>query len=127
MEEMRIRIVTEATGPVEAALTDESPDTARRIWEALPIEARANTWGDEIYFGIPVDADPENPREVVDLGDLAYWPPGNAFCIFFGRTPASRGDEIRPASAVNVFGKVEGDPKIFKKVRSGERVRIERA
>ena len=127
MEEMRIRIVTEATGPVEAALTDESPDTARRIWEALPIEARANTWGDEIYFGIPVDADPENPREVVDLGDLAYWPPGNAFCIFFGRTPASRGDEIRPASAVNVFGKVTGDPKVFKKVRSGERVRIERA
>ena len=127
MEEMRIRIVTEATGPVEAALTDESPDTARRIWEALPIEARANTWGDEIYFGIPVEADPENPGEVVDLGDLAYWPPGNAFCIFFGRTPASRGDEIRPASAVNVFGKVKGDPKVFKKVRSGERVRIERA
>lgn len=123
---MRIRIVTDATGPVEATLTDENPDTAKRIWEALPIEARANTWGDEIYFGIPVDADPENPREVVDLGDLAYWPPGNAFCIFFGRTPASRGDEIRPASAVNVFGKVEGDPKIFKKVRSGERVRIER-
>lgn len=126
MEEMRIRIVTDATGPVEATLTDESPDTAKRIWEALPIEARANTWGDEIYFGIPVDADPENPREVVDLGDLAYWPPGNAFCIFFGRTPASRGDEIRPASAVNVFGKVEGDPKVFKKVRSGDGIRIER-
>ena len=126
MEEMRIRIVTDATGPVEATLTDENPDTAKKIWEALPIEARANTWGDEIYFSIPVDADPENPREVVELGDLAYWPPGNAFCIFFGRTPASRGDEIRPASAVNVFGKVEGDPKVFKKVRSGERVRIER-
>jgi hypothetical protein len=126
MEEMRIRIVTDATGPVEATLTDENPDTAKKIWEALPIEARANTWGDEIYFGIPVDADTENPREVVELGDLAYWPPGNAFCIFFGRTPASRGDEIRPASAVNVFGKVEGDPKVFKKVRSGERVRIER-
>jgi len=126
MHEMRIRIVTDATGPVGASLTDESPDTAKAVWEALPIEARANTWGDEIYFGIPVDAYPENPREAVELGDLAYWPPGNAFCIFFGRTPASRGDEIRPASAVNVFGKVEGDPKVFKKVRSGERVRIER-
>lgn len=124
---MRIRIVTDATGPVEATLTDESPDTVRRIWEALPIEARANTWGDEIYFGIPVDINPENPREVVELGDLAYWPPGNAFCIFFGRTPASRGDEIRPASTVNVFGKVEVDPKVFKKVRNGERIRIERA
>jgi hypothetical protein len=124
---MRIRIVTDATGPVEASLTDESPETAEALWEALPIEARANTWGDEIYFGIPVKAGPENPREVVGLGDLAYWPPGNAFCIFFGRTPASRGDEIRPASAVNVFGKVEGDPKVFKKVRSGDTVRIERA
>jgi len=124
---MRIRIVTDTTGPVEATLTDESPDTTRRIWEALPIEARANTWGDEIYFGIPVDVNLENPREVVELGDLAYWPPGNAFCIFFGTTPVSKGDEIRPASAVNVFGKVEGDPKVFKKVRSGERIRIERA
>jgi len=124
---MRIRVVTDATGAVEASLTDESPETAKAVWEALPIEARANTWGDEIYFGIPVKQGPENPREVVGLGDLAYWPPGNAFCIFFGRTPASRGDEIRPASAVNVFGKVEGDPKVFKKVRSGDRVRIERA
>jgi hypothetical protein len=123
---MRIRVVTDATGPVEASLTDESPETAKAVWEALPIEARANTWGDEIYFGIPVKVGPENPREVVELGDIAYWPPGNAFCIFFGRTPASRGDEIRPASAVNVFGKVEGDPKVFKKVRSGDTVRIER-
>lgn len=124
---MRIRVVTDATGAVEASLTDENPETAEAVWEALPIEARANTWGDEIYFGIPVKVDPENPREVVGLGDLAYWPPGNAFCIFFGKTPASRGDEIRPASAVNVFGKVEGDPKVFKKVRSGDTVRIERA
>ena len=124
---MRIRVVTDATGPVEASLTDESPETAKAVWEALPIEARANTWGDEIYFGIPVKVGPENPREVVELGDLAYWPPGSAFCIFFGRTPASRGDEIRPASAVNVFGRVEGDPTVFKKVRSGDTVRIERA
>jgi len=124
---MRIRVVTDATGPVEASLTYENPETAEAVWGALPIEARANTWGDEIYFGIPVKVGPENPREVVGLGDLAYWPPGNAFCIFFGRTPASRGDEIRPASAVNVFGKVEGDPKAFKKVRSGDTVRIERA
>jgi hypothetical protein len=61
------------------------------------------------------------------MGDLAYWPPGSAFCIFFGRTPASQGDEIRPASAVNVFGRVEGDPTIFKKVPSGTTIRVERA
>ena len=69
----------------------------------------------------------EDAREVVELGDLAYWPPGSAFCIFFGRTPASRGDEIRPASPVNVFGRVLGDPTVFKSVRSGTTVRVERA
>ena len=68
----------------------------------------------------------ENAQAVVEKGDLGYWPPGNAFCIFFGRTPASRGDEVRPASPVNVFGRWEGDPAIFKKVRSGEKVLLER-
>jgi len=124
---MRIRISTESAGDVYAELTDENPETARAIWEALPIEAGANTWGDEIYFGIPVEAEEESPKAVVEMGDLGYWPPGSAFCIFFGRTPASVGDEIRPASPVNVFGKVEGDPKIFKKVQRGETVRLERA
>ncbi len=70
---------------------------------------------------------PENPKEVVDMGDLGYWPPGRAFCIFFGPTPASRGEEIRPASPVNVFGRVEGDPRVFRGVRGGEKVRLERA
>jgi hypothetical protein len=123
---MRIRIITPSAGEVNAELTEESPMTVRAIWDALPIEARANTWGDEIYFSIPVKMGAENPREVVEMGDLGYWPPGNAFCIFFGPTPASRGDEIRPASPVNVIGRVEGDPLVFKKVRSGERVAIER-
>ena len=124
---MRIRISTESAGDVYAELTDENPETARAIWKALPLEAGANTWGDEIYFGIPVDAGEENPKAVVEMGDLGFWPPGSAFCIFFGRTPASVGDEIRPASPVNVFGKVEGDPKVFKKVHRGETVRLERA
>ena len=69
---------------------------------------------------------PESPREVVELGDLAYWPPGKAFCIFFGPTPMSRGNEIRPASAVNVVGRVSGDPRIFKPVRAGTTERIEK-
>lgn len=123
----RIRITTPSTGEVYAKLSDENPRTAQAIWEALPFESRANTWGDEIYFSIPVEVEPENPKEVVELGDLAYWPPGSAFCIFFGLTPASRGCEIRPASPVNVFGRVTGDPKVFKKVSSGERVTLERA
>lgn len=100
--------------------------TARQIYDALPLETRASTWGDEIYFAIPVTSAPENEHEVVQLGDLGYWPPGSAFCIFFGRTPASVGGEIRPASAVNVFGKVTGDPTIFKRVRRGTTVRITR-
>jgi hypothetical protein len=121
---MKIRIVTDATGTLEATLNGSH--TAKAIYEALPIEARASTWGDEIYFGVPVQLGPESPREVVDPGDLGYWPPGGAFCIFFGRTPASRGSEIRPASPVNVLGRVEGDPAVFRKVRPGDRVRLER-
>ena len=108
---------------VEATLNDT--ETARAIAAALPIEASANTWGDEIYFGIPVDAGLEDGREVVELGDLGYWPPGRAFCIFFGRTPASQGDEIRPASAVTVIGRVSGDPTVFKLVSSGAQMTIE--
>ena len=99
---------------------------AAKIWEALPITSPANTWGDEIYFSIPVDAELENGQDVVELGDLAYWPPGRAFCIFFGPTPMSQGDEIRPASAVSVVGKLLGDATLFKQVKNGERVTLER-
>ena len=100
--------------------------TAESIWDSLPITARCNTWGDEIYFGIPVRAELEEGREVVELGDLGYWPPGNAFCIFFGPTPASRGDEIRPASPVTVVGKVTGDLGMLKDVPSGAEVTLSR-
>ncbi|MYC30047.1 MAG: hypothetical protein F4X65_08160 [Chloroflexi bacterium] len=112
-------------GPVSAEATLNDTDTASAIASALPIQASANTWGDEIYFGIPVDVGLEDARETVDLGDLGYWPPGRAFCIFFGRTPASRGEEIRPASAVTVIGRIEGDATVFKQVRAGEAVTIE--
>lgn len=108
---------------MEAGLNDSQ--TAEAIWRALPIKARANTWGEEIYFSIPVKCEEENAREVVSLGDLGYWPPGTAFCIFFGRTPASQGEEIRPASPVNVVGKVLGNAKEFKKARAGSEITIE--
>lgn len=114
-------------GAVEMTAELNDSPTADAIWNALPIKARGNTWGDEIYFGIPVSADEEdNAKEVVELGDIAFWPPGSAFCIFFGRTPASRGDEIRPASAVNVVGKIIGDAKAFKAVHSGELVVLDK-
>jgi hypothetical protein len=118
-----IRITAGAVA-AEARLNDSK--TAGAIWDALPIEAKGQTWGDEIYFDIGVTAPPEQARDVVDVGDLAYWPPGQAFCIFFGRTPASRGDECRAASPVNVVGKIVGDARVFTKVRSGSRVTIER-
>ena len=122
---MRLKIISKAVGDVFAELTNENPLTIDAIFSKLPIEGKANIWGDEIYFSIPVVLGPESPREVVESGDLGYWPPGHAFCVFFGRTPASRGDEIRPASPVNVFGRVVGDPRVFKKVRPGDRVRLE--
>lgn len=103
---------------------NESP-TATLIWEALPIVGKANLWGDEIYFSIPVDADLDNTaHDVVERGDLGYWPQGRAFCMFFGPTPVSRGDEIRPASAVNLVGKIRGDLRIFKEVQEGITVRL---
>ena len=108
------------------ALLNDTP-TAKAIWQALPIQARANTWGDEIYFSIPVHRSEENAQGTVALGDIAYWPPGDAFCIFFGQTPMSTGDEIRPASPVNVVGRVEGDPQVFRKVGSGTRIVLEAA
>lgn len=104
---------------------NDSP-TAVAIQSALPLEATARTWGDEIYFPIPVEQKLDHTAaEVVDVGDLGYWPSGRAFCIFFGPTPASRGEEIRPASAVNLVGKILGDAKEFKAVDDGELVRIE--
>lgn len=116
--------ITAGPVSVDAELSDTS--SGRAIWAALPIEAKVETWGDEVYFDIGLTLAPESPREVVASGDLGYWPPGSAFCIFFGPTPVSRGDEIRPASAVNVVGRIQGDPRVFKKVRAGTRVAIER-
>jgi hypothetical protein len=111
---------------VEAEL-DESK-TGQLIWEALPIEAKTNLWGEEIYFAIPVKTGLEqSAREVVSAGELGYWPTGRAFCIFFGPTPASRGEEIRAASAVNVIGKVLSDPKVFLKVKKGVKITLEKA
>ena len=125
MPERRIRITA---GGVSATAKLKDTPTADKIWAALPIKGSANTWGDEIYFSIPVKAvaGPE-ADDAVSAGDIAYWPPGSAFCLFFGLTPASSGGVIRAASAVNVFGTIEGDPLVFKKVRSGEAISVAKA
>ena len=116
--------ITAADVIVQAQLND-SP-TARAIWRALPIKAQGQRWGDEIYSSIPVSAELEaDAREVLQAGELGYWPTGNAFCIFFGPTPASRGDEIRAASAVNIIGTVIGDWAELRDVPSGVAIAVE--
>ncbi len=120
----KIRI-TAGDVSVEATLNDSV--TAKVIRARLPIEAAAETWGDEIYFSIGVSIEPEDPQATVEMGDLGYWPPGTALCMFFGPTPMSSGDEIRPASPVNVFGKIDGDATVLKAVKSGETVTIAEA
>ena len=111
---------------VEGELNDSA--TAQQIAAALPIRQRGQRWGLEIYFSIPVKAELEpDAREVVEVGELGYWPPGNAFCIFFGPTPASVGDEIRAASPVNIIGKLNGNLSALSEVANGAEVLIERS
>ena len=120
-EKIRIR-----AGLVEAVAELNNTKTAQAIWELLPIKARVNLWGEEIYFSIPLSLELEAGQELVSIGDLGYWPEGNAFCIFFGPTLISQEDEIRPASPVTVFGKVIGDASLFKQVASGTEITIKK-
>jgi uncharacterized protein len=121
---MKVILIRAGSLSMEAELNDNP--TAELIWNALPIEGRANRWGDEIYFSIPVKTGSESSaHEDVEIGDLGYWPPGNAFCIFFGSTPVSHGSKPRAASPVNIFGKVRGDATCFRAVHDGDKVIIE--
>ena len=124
--EKRIRIWTKASGSIEAMITAENPKTAEAIWAALPIKGNANRWGDEIYFPILAEIGEENARDEVEVGSVAYWPPGKALCIFFGPTPVSRHGEPRAASPVNVFGEIVGDATVFRRVRDNEEISLER-
>ncbi len=117
--------ITDGKITVTVELND-SP-TAQAIWEALPFEGEANTWGDEIYFEIPVEQEQEpGAKADVAVGTVAYWPPGSALCLFFGRTPISRGDQPRAASPVNLVGTIKGDATVLRQVRDGARLRVSR-
>jgi hypothetical protein len=99
--------------------------TARRIVESLPLEGEVNRWGEEIYFHIPLQIEQEpDAREEVEVGDLGYWPAGPAFCIFFGPTPVSQGNNPKAYSPVNVFGRMTGDPNQFQDVSDGVSITI---
>jgi hypothetical protein len=114
------------SGAIQVQAELNSTRTARALLAILPVKATANTWGDEIYFDVPLSVQIEDGREVVQMGDVAYWPNGPSLCLFFGRTPASRGNEIRAASPVTVLGRIIGDPKVLKSVRTGAEVTVEK-
>ena len=120
-----MKTITITVGDFSLAAELNQSGTAEEIWNALPIEGTASTWGEEIYFSIPLILGPEaGARTDVEVGDLGYWPPGHAFCIFFGLTPASSNQAPRAASPVNIFGKVGGDATVLKEIRAGSKVKI---
>jgi hypothetical protein len=96
------------------------------VVESLPLEGEAQLWGDEVYFEVPLSVKKENARVKVSLGEIAYWPEGEAICIFFGKNPASPSEsDIRAYSPVNVFGRIMGDSKILKRVKAGDSIKLE--
>ena len=119
--------ITISAGPVRVQAELGDTPTARAVLAALPIDAVASTWGDEVYFEIPVSVEAEpDARPEVEVGDLAYWPPGRALCIFFGPTPASDASAApRAASEVNLLGRITGDVALFREVRDGDPIRVE--
>jgi uncharacterized protein len=120
----RIRLAFDGVA-IEAELLDTP--TADAIWEALPVSSSVATWGEEVYFDCGVScAEEDDARTVVTAGEIAYWPPGDAIAIGFGRTPVSRGDEIRLASPANIWANATGDVKELKRVKAGSRVDISR-
>ena len=123
MENRKIKIFVESI-VITGILNKTS--TADLFWANLPMEHTISTWGDEIYFSTSIVAGEENPVATVELGDIAYWPPGQAICIFYGPTPMSVGNEIRPASPVNLVGKIDGDATRFKAINSGALIRVEK-
>jgi hypothetical protein len=121
---MKLKFFTESTGEVFAETLSTNPKTLKAILQALPIESTANRWGDEVYFETPVKVKPENPVQDVEVGDVAYWPPGRAICVFFGPTPVSKSEKPRAYSPVNVFARIVGDARIFSRVKDGEKIML---
>jgi uncharacterized protein len=119
-------VITSGQLRLEGYLSDTP--TGQALADALPFEGEAQRWGDEIYFEVPQVAEEldDTAAVVVQVGDLGYWPPGRALCLFFGLTPSSLPGQIRPASAVNLVGRLKGDPCCLAGVAAGATVRVER-
>ena len=121
------RRIAITAGEVTVVAELNKTETAQAVWDGLPIEGVASTWGDEIYFSTPLSLGLEAGQEVVEEGDRGYGPPGKALCLFFGRPPASRGEEIRAASPVTVFGRRGGDAPALRSVREGTPIAVRRS
>lgn len=115
-------------GSVELDLVFDDTDTARAVYDALPLDSSFNVWGDEFYFEVPVVFDLDSTATTsVKVGDIGYWPPGGALAIFFGPTPMSTGDDPVPASEVNIVGRIEGDATLLRSVKDASSLQIEKA
>ena len=123
MESRKIKILFENFFLEGELFQGKTPD---KLLKTLPVEESVNLWGDEIYFTVAINENlDESAKEVVDKGDIGFWPEGPALCFFFGPTPISPPDKIVPASAVNIVGHIDGDLSKLKTVKNGEKVRIE--
>lgn len=117
---MKKIVVTCRDFEVEAELLElKRPKTCEAIWQALPFEAEAEIWKEEVYFEIPVKIPPENPTPKTKAGDVSYWPEGPGFCIFFGKS--------QPISPVNTFARIRSGIEEFRKVKSGDRIEVRKA
>lgn len=123
VKKRKIQLESEGTS-IEAELDDSR--LSELVFDSLPVEATANTWGDEIYFAVPVRAGISNPVEEVEKGDIAYWPQGHALCVFFGETPISSGGKIIPAGPVQVLGRISGGMEKLADFRAGSRITVTR-
>jgi hypothetical protein len=123
-----MRRVTFTFGSLDLTARLRDSPTADAVWQSLPLEAEAQTWGEEVYFGVPVETVREaDARDVVEAGEIAFWVEGNAIAIGFGPTPVSRGEEIRLVAPVNVWADAEGDVRALAEVMGGEPIHVKRA
>lgn len=122
---MRKARITAGDASLDVILRDTP--TADAIWKALPISSIASTWGEEVYFAVPVSQPREDDaRDLLEMGEIAFWPDGDAIAVVFGRTPISGPGEMRLASASNIWARADGDPTVMLPVRRGDSVRVER-
>lgn len=122
-----MRKIKITSGPVELVARLLDTPTATAIYDKLPIESRAQTWGEEVYFEVPVQASREDDaKDVIEAGEIAFWVEGNCVAIGFGRTPISLGDEIRLAAKTNIWALTEDDVKQLSVVRPGQKISIEK-